>query len=348
MNTQQLEAAKKSMIDWLSHPQELGKAPYKIECSKEFDLHGLHYYVFRFKTAMLDKWKLAVCGGYEENSLEHSGHIFSDMKEYNDKTAIEDAVGIVERIRAYWMQRARQQEELENKIRANNEFRTAETVPAEAIAGQFVKNESRFYLTVGYVDLPTGNVVAADPLVYLPSLQFSPVLAQAVPRGSYPVMVSICRSGSIGLRMCTAMLKINDNPVIKYVRAESSEETAIKLKDGKMDGFPVDAGMMCFGDARTADEYRVFLDKWYQANPDGNHYDDYFAAMFAQSYNDLPAYQREGGDFIQWTNPDTGSKMVMIASGLGDGFYCSYYGYDRDEEICRIIVPMVNPDIFEK
>lgn len=212
---------------------------------------------------MLDKWKLAVCGGYEENGLEHSGHIFSDMKEYNDKTAIEDAVEIVERIRAYWMQRARRQEELENRIRANNKFRTAETVPAADISGQFVKSESRFYLTVGYVDLPTGNVVTADPLAYLPGTQFSLVLAQPVPRGSYPVVVSICRSSLIGLRMCTAMLKINDNPAVKYVRAQSSPETAIKLKEGTMDGFPVDAGMICFCDARTADEYRAFLNKWY-------------------------------------------------------------------------------------
>ena len=347
MAKQQLEAAKKSMVDWLSHPQELGKAPYKIECAKEFDLHGLHYYIFKFKTSMLDKWKLAVCGGYEENSLEHSGHIFSDMKEYNDKNAVEDAVEIVERIRTYWMQRARMQEEVNNKIKVNNEFRTAETVPCADIAGQFVKTDSRFFVTAGYVDVPTGSIVAADPLAYLPSPQFSPVLNKTVPQGSYPVVVSIFRNNTVGLRMCTAMLKIKDTEAVKYVKAESTDETAIKLKDGNLAGFPVDAGMMCFCDVQTADEYRVFLDKWYQSNPDGNHYDDYFAALFAQSYNDLPQYQREGGDFIQWTNPDTGSKMVMVASGLGDGFYCSYYGYDRTGEICQIIVPMINPDIFE-
>ena len=38
--------------------------------------------------------------------------------------------------------------------------------------------------------------------------------------------------------------------------------------------------------------------------------------------------------------------MVMIASGLGDGFYSAYYGYDSAGEICQIIVPMVNPSLF--
>ena len=347
MNKQQLKAAEQSMVDWLSHPQELGKAPYKIECAREFDLHGLHYYIFRFKTSLLDKWKLAVCGSYREDELEHSGHIFSDMKEYHDNTAVADATEIVERIRAYWMEQARRQEDLNNKIRMNNRFRTADEISPRDIAGQFVKTDSKYYLTVGYADFPTGRVVTADPLAYLPASQFSPVLSQTIPQGSYPVVVAISRNDTIGLRMCTAMLKIKDTSAVKYVKAESTAETAIRLKDGTMDGFPVDAGMMCICDEKTAQEYRRFLDKWYQDKPDGNHYDDYFAELFARSYEQLPAYQRQGGDFIEWTNPDTGSRLVMVASGLGDGFYYSYYGYDRAGDICDIIVPMVKPEIFE-
>ena len=53
MREQQRRAAEASMIEWLSHSGELGKAPAKIECTKEFDLHDLHYYVFRFKAKML-------------------------------------------------------------------------------------------------------------------------------------------------------------------------------------------------------------------------------------------------------------------------------------------------------
>jgi hypothetical protein len=43
---------------------------------------------------------------------------------------------------------------------------------------------------------------------------------------------------------------------------------------------------------------------------------------------------------------DTGNKMVMVASGFGDGYYNSYFGYDLDGQICQIIVPMVNPSVF--
>lgn len=346
MNIQQRKAAEKSMTEWLSHSSELGKSPVKIECTKEFDLHDLHYYVFRFKAKRLGEWMLAVCGGYEEDGLEHCGHVFSNMEKYNDKTAVEDAVAMVEMIRSYWIERAAEQEKFQTKFRMNTDFRTQEEIKAEEIESQFVKSESRYFLKVGEIDCPTGYIVVADPLAYLPGSRFSPVLAESIPAGRYPVEVSICRQNDIGIRMCTAKLKITDAKAVKYKKAASADGTGIKCKDGVMEGFPVDAGMMTFCDVKVAEEYRAFLDKWYKANPNNNHYDDYFAAFFAESYKALPAYQREGGDFIEWENPDTGNKMVMIASGFGDGFYNSYYGYDANGQLCQIIVPMVNPSIF--
>ncbi|MGF0033240.1 DUF4241 domain-containing protein [Bariatricus sp. SGI.154] len=346
MNMQQRKAAEQSMIEWLSHPNELGKVPVKIECTKEFDLHGLHYYVFRFKAKRLGEWMLAVCGGYEGDELEHCGHIYSNMGKYNDKTSIEDATAMVEAIRTYWIERAREQEDFQTKFRMNTDFRTQEEISAEEIESQFIKSESRYFLTVGEIDCPTGQIVVADPLAYLPSVKFSPVLAESIPVGKYPVEVSICRQNDIGIRMCTAKLKITDAKAVKYKKTASTDSTGIKFKDGVMEGFPVDAGMMAFCDVKVAEEYRAFLDKWHESNPEGNHYDDYFAVYFAESYKALPAYQREGGDFIEWANPDTGNKMVMVASGFGDGFYNSYYGYDLDGQLCQIIVPMVNPSIF--
>ena len=347
MMKQQLKVAHEAMIKWLAHPNELGKEPYKIECTKEFDLHNLHYYIFRFKEKMLDDWKLAVCGGYEEDSLEHCGHIYSEMEKYNEKTAVEDATKIVERIRSYWMERARKQEEFQVKMKQNNDFRTREEIDVNDIQSQFVKDNSHYHLIVGEIDCPSGKIVVADPLAYLPGPHFSPILSKEVPVGKYPVEISICRHSDIGVRMCTAKLKIKDGKAAKYLKTNATAESVIQLKDGgTLEGFPVDAGMMCFCDAQVADEYRTFLDEWYKNNPNKNHYDDYFASYFAESYSKLPAYQREGGDFIEWKNPNTNHSLVMIASGFGDGFYNSYYGYNDENEICEIIVPMINPKFF--
>lgn len=91
MNEKQKQEACRAMSEWLSHPSELGKAPFRIECAGEFDIEGLHYYIFKFKKSLLGDWLLGVCGGYEENSDEHCGHIFSEMEKYDEKTAEESA-----------------------------------------------------------------------------------------------------------------------------------------------------------------------------------------------------------------------------------------------------------------
>ena len=88
MNAQE-QAATAVMEEWLSHPQELGKKPAKLEIAGEFDLHDLHYYIFKFKKTLLGSWKVAVCGGYEGDGLGHCGHIYSEMEDYDPSTAQE-------------------------------------------------------------------------------------------------------------------------------------------------------------------------------------------------------------------------------------------------------------------
>lgn len=115
MNKQQMNAAMESLTEWLSHPAELGKAPAKIECAGEFDLHDLHYYIFKYKKSLMGKWLLGVCGGYEGDELEHCGHVFSKMEDYDPANAQEKAIALVEMTRSYWMEQAqRAEEEKEN------------------------------------------------------------------------------------------------------------------------------------------------------------------------------------------------------------------------------------------
>ena len=111
MNEKQMINAKESIIEWLSHPSELGSAPNKIECAGTFEYYDMTYYIFKYKKSSIGKWLLAVCGGYEENSLEHCGHIFSEMEEYEESTAEEKCKEMVDMIREYWMSQAENHKE---------------------------------------------------------------------------------------------------------------------------------------------------------------------------------------------------------------------------------------------
>lgn len=347
MSEKQRQAALTAMCEWLSHPGELGKKPAKIELTEEFYMEDLRYYVFKFKKGIFGDWFLGICGGYEGDDTEHCGHVFSEMEKYDEKTAVEAAKTMASNIREYWRRQA-EMEQTRQLFNENLKYISKTEIDAETISKQFVKTESRFYLPVGSVDCPTGKIITADPLAYLGTGKFSPRMEITVEPGVYPAEVSIVRNSHIGIRMCTARLKITDRPAVRYELAVPTEETAsAQSANGVLTGFAVDAGMVCFCDAKVAEEYRQFLVKFHSDNPDANHYDDYFARLFEESYKKLPAYQREGGDFIEWKNPDTGNRLVMIASGFGDGFYQCYWGYDRDNHICDLIIPMVNPDLFD-
>lgn len=114
MMTTQKDAAVNAMLSWLMDDHVLKQIPQDLECTNEFDLHQLHYYIFRFREQKHDPWLLGVCGGYEVDEHEHCGHVFSRYIEYHKETEVQDAIDIVEMIRDYWMKRA------DEEIQRNN------------------------------------------------------------------------------------------------------------------------------------------------------------------------------------------------------------------------------------
>ena len=350
MNDRQIEIARDALCKWLSEQEQMsGKPPKKIEYAfalKDDQDNGRIYFVFKFKKGAVGKYLIGIAGGFEDEESTEVGAVFSGFDEFPDDrdAAVELAFKMID---FTVMLKAR--ERMQSVFEQNLKYISSEKLDAEKTARQFVKTETRFFLTVGTVDVPSGKLIAADPLSYLSGEHvIAPVLKREIPKGSYPAEVSICRHPQIGVRMCTARLKIKDTAAVRYELAESEEETAaFKAKDGVMHGFPVDAGMMCFIDAKAAENYKAFIENWHREHPDKNHYDDYFVAFFAESYKKLPAYQRQGGDFIEWQNPDSGERTVQIASGFGDGFYHSFWGFDESGEVCELVVPLIDPDLID-
>lgn len=105
--TLQQEAARAAMIRWLANPAELGRPPKKCELAGEFSLHGMMYYIFRFKKSTFGRWLVGVSGGYETGSMEHCGHVFSEFCEYSGQTAQQHSIDMVESLRSYWTEQAR-------------------------------------------------------------------------------------------------------------------------------------------------------------------------------------------------------------------------------------------------
>lgn len=228
----------------------------------------------------------------------------------------------------------------------NLRFLNKEEYPAEFFEVLFAESEKLHVIRAGETDFSTGNVVLADPLAYL-GTKYETALEQRIPAGSYPVELSFCLSRLVGPRVAAARLLVSEKPAVRYEIAMPKGHKREDLgKPGVFTFVGVDTGLACFADAKTSEENRLFFEQWQKENSGKNKFTDYFAAMFWKSFEANPEFQREGGDFCVWELPGSGEKMVLFASGMGDGIYSGYWGFDADGRVSCLVLPFMNPEYF--
>ena len=95
----EIKKAKVKLENWLSDPNELGHKPKVIEYTNSFeDEDGIKCMIFKYKKSIFGKWLLGI--------VSESG-TFSEMQEYNQNTEIEDAKKILEMLKNYWKNMAK-------------------------------------------------------------------------------------------------------------------------------------------------------------------------------------------------------------------------------------------------
>lgn len=228
----------------------------------------------------------------------------------------------------------------------NLKFLNKESYPAEFFQELFTKNDKMDVVVAGEVDFPTGEIVLADPLAYL-GTRYETVLDKKIKTGSYPVELSICRSRIAGLRIAAARIAVRDGQAVRYEIAMPKGKKIEDLgKPGVFTLFGVDTGLACLADAQVSEEFRAFMENWQKENPGKNKYTDYFESLFQKSYESLPEVQNPGGSFLEWRLPQTGHRMVMFASGMGDGMYSGYCGVNAAGEVVSLTALFMNPEYF--
>ena len=103
---QEIMNKKQELEAWLSDPHELGSKPFEIKYVTQFeDEDGIHCTIFKFQKHFLGKWYLGI--------VSDSG-TFSEMKEFDMMTATEDAKELLEMLKNYWKERAKEFSEQES------------------------------------------------------------------------------------------------------------------------------------------------------------------------------------------------------------------------------------------
>jgi hypothetical protein len=216
--------------------------------------------------------------------------------------------------------------------------------PLSQLDEYFTKNEicgkKIHILDMGTVNFPTGNIMALDPLVFL-NLKEKPYFIK-VPSGIFPITAAVVEVEEGHYRYAAGKVGFNDIPVEYFIEALHGNEDLDNFEKGNFFGFNVDAGLGTIVDVDTRDAYCDFIEKWEEEHPDKNTYDDLFAKEFKRNYEKNPKYQRKDGDWINFTIPGTNLNIPMFQSGFGDGTYPAYFGYDKNDKICQVIIQFID------
>ncbi|UTC51679.1 DUF4241 domain-containing protein [Treponema sp. OMZ 855] len=202
-----------------------------------------------------------------------------------------------------------------------------------------VQGKKLFILPMGTVHFPTGNVLVRDPLVYL-NRNAEPYL-QKVPTGIFPLETLVVEIEEDHYRYVATRVKFSNEKAAVYREALIGNEDLDNVDGESFFGFNVDAGLATVVDVKTRDAYCNFESRWANENPDKNIYDDYFAKEFKKSYVANPRFQRDGGDWINYPLEGTDLTVPMIQSGFGDGKYPVYFGYDKNDAICELVIEYI-------
>lgn len=178
----------------------------------------------------------------------------------------------------------------------------------------------------GKIHLPSGQLVASDPLI---THQMKPINI-VFPVGDFPVLIHKERESH-----CIAYVEIvfqNENPQL-WEMALCGDQSLNDLEDGEIFGYPVESGMGCFMDFQTQEELNKLELQLHRRQ--GADFMGIYEAFFHEHFFD------ENGAIDQFAflkpNEKQPGNIFAFEAGYGEGFYGSYIGFNERREPVKII-----------
>lgn len=202
------------------------------------------------------------------------------------------------------------------------------------------KGRSLIRRELGELSLPSGRIIACDPITS--GSDYGP-FSVTVPPGRYPGAAYIYQGVQSGMvAVALAALFFNDQKAVRWEMALTSASlNPDKLGEDDFFGYPVDAGTGGFLSVEASD----FLEERYREDYERNQ-DKYFmeygqTTVFigGLSGHKMPVMElvekfHDNGGCYGLLNEELegsgGLNLLVFSSGLGDGRYPSYFGYDSE------------------
>lgn len=195
---------------------------------------------------------------------------------------------------------------------------------------EFLKNNktnlSIVEQSLGEIFLPTGKIVANDPLCLFETEPFT----ECVAPGTYPVKLYILQS-SDDKRVAFAEIAFTNEMPKSFKPAVVAQQHIEDLKGDEFFGYGVDSGTGGFMDYETCTQFQEIMADFDNAT---------LAELDA-------AIEKSYIDTYGTANvclPDSKNNIIAFSSGYGDGLYPSFWGMNANDEICSLITDFIIVD----
>ncbi|MET0242878.1 MAG: DUF4241 domain-containing protein, partial [Flavitalea sp.] len=194
------------------------------------------------------------------------------------------------------------------------------------IAGtrQYVnKNEFHLYGTeIGTINIPSGRLIACDPLHVD---EYGIPFTQQFPKGEFPVQLAIASIGGEE-KVAFARVLFSDAPVTRWQMATTGDQQSLPIGGEEIVGFSVDGS--------TA----IYMDEVVKKSFDPKLAENYSSPLFLA----MDKHYRRRWRFAMF--PIGEHKVAAFNTGMGDGYFASYTGFDSTGQVCRLTTDF---NIFE-
>ncbi len=194
----------------------------------------------------------------------------------------------------------------------------------------FVESPLLESFEVGNIYLPSGKLVACDPVITNDMQPFSTVF----PKGDFAVLLHKERESN-----CVAYAEIvfSSSEISEWQLATTEGQLVKDLAEGEVFGYPVESGMGCFMDAGTQNVLNELEQKLYHNKGVDfmGIYEEFFHEHFFDENGAIDQYA-----FLKPSDNHPGT-IFAFETGYGEGFYASYIAYDKNRVPVKIVTEFI-------
>jgi hypothetical protein len=164
---------------------------------------------------------------------------------------------------------------------------------------------------LGKIKIESGKIIACDPIIMKDATPFT----QSFPKGEFPVHLAMAKIYDYE-RVAFSRIVLSDKPIVKWEFALLEGQKLISLSDSGAYCYSVDAGIGIFIDSLS----KGLFDK-----KDLSEWKNVFITKASKNGDKGFIHEFEG------------HNLAAFTTGLGDGCYSTYIGFDKEGKVCQLL-----------